>query len=244
MKRQAQGFTLIELLVVISIIALLVSILLPALGAARGSALSMQCMNQQRQIHLAQTMYADANNGWFPPSKGPAVTSIEDYYGYWPSNNLLPYLSDLPFSHAPYPNIPQSNIFACPVYRDQGVDPNNHYFVAYDSRFNHVAVTYTLNRYLFDATTGEPFMRPQRVTDQSSRAYLTDGLRRQSGSRLMIFNAQVQYGFHHASAEGLVDLHVGGTNNLLYFDGHVENWEGYVLEAQTDTLWNLTKYLP
>lgn len=244
MKRQTQGFTLIELLVVISIIALLVSILLPALGSARASALSLQCMNQQRQIHLAQTMYAESFNGWFPPSTGPAATAINDNYGYWPNNYLLSYLSDLPYPHSPYPDIPQSNIYACPVYRDQGVDLNNHYFVGYDSRFSHVAVTYTLNRYLFDSTTGAPVMRPQRVPDQSSRVYLTDGLRRSSGSKLMIFNAQVQYGFHHASAEGLNDLHVGGTNNLLYFDGHVENWEGYALEAQADALWNLTKYLP
>ncbi len=62
------GFTLIELLVVISIIALLIGILLPALGAARDTAKNAVCMSNQRQIGIAWTVYADSFKEFYPPS--------------------------------------------------------------------------------------------------------------------------------------------------------------------------------
>ncbi|MEO1584163.1 MAG: prepilin-type N-terminal cleavage/methylation domain-containing protein [Planctomycetota bacterium] len=61
-----RGFTLIELLVVIAIIALLIGILLPALGRARDSAKTALCLANQRQIVLALTTYAGDFNGKYP----------------------------------------------------------------------------------------------------------------------------------------------------------------------------------
>ncbi len=60
---RAAGFTLIELLVVISIIALLVGILLPALGAARRSAMAMKCASNQKQMGTAWFAYAVDHEG-------------------------------------------------------------------------------------------------------------------------------------------------------------------------------------
>lgn len=60
------GFTLIELLVVISIIALLISILLPALKAARDSAKRSLCQSNIRQTTIALHAYADENAGYYP----------------------------------------------------------------------------------------------------------------------------------------------------------------------------------
>ncbi|MBL4700105.1 MAG: prepilin-type N-terminal cleavage/methylation domain-containing protein [Phycisphaeraceae bacterium] len=64
MKKHA--FTLIELLVVISIIALLIGILLPALGAARRTARQMQNSTQVRGIHTGLVLFSQGNNTYYP----------------------------------------------------------------------------------------------------------------------------------------------------------------------------------
>jgi len=60
------GFTLIELLVVISIVALLIALLLPALSRARENAQNIGCMSNQRQVMIATRLYVDENEGYFP----------------------------------------------------------------------------------------------------------------------------------------------------------------------------------
>jgi len=59
-------FTLIELLVVVAIIAILASMLMPALSKARGVAQRTQCMSQIQQAGMTCFFYADDWEGWFP----------------------------------------------------------------------------------------------------------------------------------------------------------------------------------
>jgi prepilin-type N-terminal cleavage/methylation domain-containing protein/prepilin-type processing-associated H-X9-DG protein len=68
MHLRSRAFTLVELLVVIGIIAVLIAILLPTLGAAREQARVTQCASNVRQLCTALVNYATENKGKFPPN--------------------------------------------------------------------------------------------------------------------------------------------------------------------------------
>ena len=80
MKKETR-FTLVELLVVIGIIAVLAAMLMPALGKAREKAKQAECINNQKNLSLAITMYSNDNRSHFPYLTDGATGN--GVYGGW-----------------------------------------------------------------------------------------------------------------------------------------------------------------
>jgi prepilin-type N-terminal cleavage/methylation domain-containing protein len=85
------GFTLVELLVVIGIIAILISLLLPALNKARFAAKITACASNQRQIYMAICMYANDNHGYLPGTNIATAVRVADYTNW---NGCYPWEKD------------------------------------------------------------------------------------------------------------------------------------------------------
>ncbi len=218
MKRR-KAFTLIELLVVVATIALLLAILMPALGRARRDAQRVVCISNLRQIATAAHSYADQNDSYYPIA----------YYKESTPQLTIRYMWDYTVTKEKTTGITKvspgilwqgktlERIHQCPSFFGKSNDLVEDVFTGYNYNTSYIG-----------HGSQESIVRPARITDPrrpSECALFGDGQWSEGANKYMRspFPSPADDNFtgRHAGTQGF--RHVGRTN-VAFCDGHGESF--------------------
>jgi prepilin-type N-terminal cleavage/methylation domain-containing protein/prepilin-type processing-associated H-X9-DG protein len=222
-----QGFTLLELLTVVAIIAVLCSILIPALGGVRESAQQARCASNMRQIGCALLLCAAANDNKLPETSHTAAVGQSWIY------TLSDYLGDC------------DEVRICPA------DPKG------DSRFDAGGTSYILNSFLFVPQIGpfgqpmggpsnnltlieSPAEVPMAFIISDSKG-VSDWEDHTHSSRWGSWSAVVRDISPGRFGGGNSPIKALGNSNYLFADGHVEQVDAAIMKARIDSGDNFAK---
>jgi prepilin-type N-terminal cleavage/methylation domain-containing protein/prepilin-type processing-associated H-X9-DG protein len=223
-----RGFTLIELLIVISIIALLVALLLPAMGKARQVALRVSCSSNQRQAGVGFNVYLQDHKQWLP-------IMFENLYWAAPIFGAMAETKQTDYVDAIMPE----KMRHCPTYSFRQVTGDGGYKFVWSYLFPLLSSSYSMN------------MARNRWSSDNYFIHITGGPAKDVGNNpwgtwdpLVSFPLMADRNLYFSPASITVSPHRGdgaatyispgddfesvAGGNTLWTDGHVEwhNWTG------------------
>lgn len=219
------AFTLVELLVVIGIIALLISILLPALNAARQSAYGVTCSSNMRIAALGVIMYANDNHGWLPPKQDGWQQDVagQGRFRTW-GLYISRYVGVTPYTGSDHERHMVRSIFVCPSDDSEWQPATYGGLTSIFCAKNSYVANLALMDEIVQDSDGDGFVGPRKISSV-----------KQSSETIMLMEAtwslwnMVGYhgaGFAYFTGYPLFnDRAVAGyhrkKNNWAFLDGHV-----------------------
>jgi prepilin-type N-terminal cleavage/methylation domain-containing protein/prepilin-type processing-associated H-X9-DG protein len=234
-RPRRRGFTLVELLVVIGIIALLISILLPALSKARKSAMKVKCANNLRSVFQLFAVYAAENHGFLPC--GIAANVANNCQWDW----------DIPLATRDLIVNDGGNrkIYYCPSFQDQDTEA----LWTFNANISVWGYPLFLHRGGNNVTTLPNFTQPQVLVQMSYQTKISplqsfpdatgalqppissaetilsaDATPSNSNSTTAVpgsFHVQGGWGYEEHQPSHMADRGIPEGGNVLFMDGHV-----------------------
>lgn len=215
MQTNKPGFTLIELLVVISIIAMLVAILLPALTQARLAAQGALCLSRLRQFGIAVQTYRTDWNEYYP------TAALDDLSLNW-LTQIQPYIDPSNTNKWSRLNTPADNIYLCPASPHTA----SHNTAALIRKYAHINAwrvhNYTISRQFGWPNTGNNLTGggPRRIFHGDHSRVPMVGEGKGSNER---WGREAIARYWAEQHRGGYFPHSGETTNYLFLDSHAAN---------------------
>ena len=219
-------FTLVELLIVVAIIAILASMILPALRTALDKARAIQCISNHKQLSTTTQLYTDDNKGYMPfhPSSAPEMnfgsnTGRPQWSMFiWSYVTHKPIDKEYPFDKVNGDNSkqrPRIEMLRCPAVLNEPFNPS--------VEMKHIGRNYFLSRFESNLFISKSRWASERML--YSDYYATTGWTTNV--------ANYTSGGSYTTVGYMTYLHPGLTATVTHLDGHVKAWRMHAVPQGT-----------